>query len=686
MSDDASGGWLRSIFRRSHSEAPQAALAEAAPVSPAAAPLAIAEPPAPAALTGEGPPLPNASSIVSYFHLQSTQWRFLALEDGATELGAQAAPQAAQALVAIVPDAQPHLCLLAVQDGRSFHIAGDTLTGPGIPARILRSSTRGIVRLQQPLSGLRFLTLEEPDAEDPALGVPRFNGPGNAVAAAFRMLPLEVEGVSAPLRAIGEEFGAAISAGLRQREVVSTLRRNWVRPLLAEALLRLLPPDELDDLSRRLLDEPQTLALIRRLLPDDPYVHAALPALIAWRASRAPVEPDGQMRFAGKDETLILGSANEAGVSPGLALLGLARGHVAPRKDFCILAPARNEGPYLLEWIAYHRSIGFEHFFIYTNDNSDGSEKLLAQLARHGVITLVHNDRGQRIGVQEKATAHGLSLLPQTLDYRWTAVMDLDEYIVFDTNVYDSIGDLMALHEAQPVDAVALCWVIFVSRFGEPYRRGLTRERFPWRANDVNRHVKSIFRTRRFWGSQPHYPHPTLDKSFVFRTEDGSPHHHPGVLDRIPAFAETPRAVHGWINHYIFRSAPEALWKLARGDVSWKPHQDLSERPLMENFVTRAFSDFAASHTLIRDTRIDSCAKGQQAELEKLLALPGVAELDDSIRFDFEVKLGQLAENFLAAPVPDNPPPSLLQFREALARSQGLTPIPVVQPARSAMV
>jgi hypothetical protein len=675
MSDESSGGWLRSIFRRGTAEAPQA---------PAqTAPQAEAEPQAPPA---EAPPPPAARNDVAYYRLQSTQGRFLVLDDGATELGAQETPDAAHALVAIVAQAQPHLCLLAVQDARAFHIAGDALTGIGIPARILRSNTRGIVRLQQPLSGLRFLTLDEPESDDPASGQPRFNGQGNMVSAAFRMLPVEAADIQPPLRGLAEEFGAAMSAGPRQQDLVANLLRRWVRPELAEALLRLLPPDELDDLSRRLLDEPQTLALLQRLLPNDPFLHTALPALIAWRTSRAPVGPDGQMTFPGKDETLILGSANEAGVSPGLALLGLARSHVAPRRGFCILAPARNEGPYLLEWIAYHLSIGFEHIFIYTNDNSDGSEQLLAQLARHGVITLVHNERGERIGVQEKATAHGLTLLPQTLDYRWTAVMDLDEYIAFDATIYDNIGDLMALHEAQPVDAVALCWLIFVSRFGEPYRRGLTRERFTWRANDVNRHVKAIFRTRRFCGSQPHYPYPTLDMPFVFRTEDGSPHHHPGVLDRIPAFAETPTAVHGWINHYIFRSAPEALWKLARGNVAWKPSDEGSGRPLMENFVTRAFSDFATSQTLVRDFRIEACAKGQQAMLDRLLALPGVAELDESIRFDFEVKLGQLAENFLAAGVPDNPPPALLQFREALARSQGLTPIPVVQPARSAMV
>ena len=33
----------------------------------------------------------------------------------------------------------------------------------------------------------------------------------------------------------------------------------------------------------------------------------------------------------------------------------------------------RNEAPFILEWIAYHRAIGFDDFLIYSNDCSDGN-------------------------------------------------------------------------------------------------------------------------------------------------------------------------------------------------------------------------------------------------------------------------------------------------------------------------
>jgi hypothetical protein len=691
MTDDKSGGWLRSIFKRGPEEPappapPAPKITSSAELFATAARRPPAEPPAPvarpAAAAPPAPaPQPAAASAVGYFWLQSTQGRFLVLKPGDAELGASELHDPAWAAVAIVPAAHPHLCLFVAPDGRPFHLAGDSLTGIGISARILRSTIRGIVRFKQPLSGMRFLTLED---DEP---IPHFDRPGDTVAAAFQMLPIRLVDVPGVVRGLAEDFGVALAGGLHQRALMAALadERRAGRDL-AGALLRLLPHDELGDLSRRLLDEPPTLAQLRRLLPADPYVQTYLPQLVAWRAERGPVSADGQLTSPGAEEVLIMPCANEAGVPAGLALHALARSHVAARRDFCIVAPARNEGPYLLEWLAHHLAIGFEHFFIYTNDNTDGSDELLALLARHGMITLVHNERGPTTDVQAKATGHALTLVPQTLDYRWTAVMDLDEYFCFDRNTYDSLGDFMALHEAQPVDAVALCWVIFASKFGEPYTKGLTNRRFTWRSREIDRHVKTIFRTQRFWGSHPHYPYPTLEATFNFRDEQGDWHHHPAVKDRIAAFADTPSAAHGWINHYIFRSAPEALWKLARGNVAWRATDDQSARQTMESFVTWAFAELAGSRPLVEDTRIAAFSDGQAAALERLRTLPGVAEVDETIRFNFEIKLKKLAQAFLAAPVPADAPPGFLQFREALLKSQGLPPMPVVQPVLSPIV
>jgi hypothetical protein len=45
-----------------------------------------------------------------------------------------------------------------------------------------------------------------------------------------------------------------------------------------------------------------------------------------------------------------------------------------------IVTTMKNEGPFILEWLAYHRAIGVEDFLIYTNDCSDGTDTMLELL------------------------------------------------------------------------------------------------------------------------------------------------------------------------------------------------------------------------------------------------------------------------------------------------------------------
>jgi hypothetical protein len=621
-------------------------------------------------------PASAASIAISCFHLVTSQGNVVSIEN------AQLVSTAAgDAVLAFVPQALPNFCFLIASDGSRFAIPGDQMAGPAISARILHTNQSGLVRLKNPLGGMRFLTA--PDTS-PAL---RFDGPGATLEAVFALRPVPDTDVSAAAKTLAAAVGTLAGTGWHLAALLDQLRAGVLPVNLGEAALRLLPRDELDDLACLALDDPQTLALLKRVLPNDAFIRTHLPALAAWRHTRRASGIEGQLVSPAGDETLILASTNETGVPLGTALHTLARGHVAPRRGFCLLASARNEGPYLLDWLAYHLSIGFEHVFLYTNDNTDGSDALLTHLARAGIITWVRNTRGEKVGVQEKGYAHALTVLPDILDYRWTAVLDLDEHFCVAPGMFEGVADFMAMHEAQPVDAVALCWLIFSSRLGEPYAEAPTTERFTWRAKDVNTHVKSIFRTRLFWHSQPHYPWPTLEGPFIYRNQDGGFHHHPGVADRIPAFAANPSAEQGWINHYLLRTAPEALWKLARGSAAWIEGEDDTERPVFADFITRTFLDLARPENLVLDTRIAQCAKGQAAMRARLLSLPGVAESHAAIGRDFVKEMKALAERFLSAPLPANATPVQRRFRDALAESLGVArTAPLVTPIRSRMI
>ena len=50
----------------------------------------------------------------------------------------------------------------------------------------------------------------------------------------------------------------------------------------------------------------------------------------------------------------------------------------------------KNEGPFLLEWIAFHRVLGVTDFLFYSNDCTDATDRLLDALAQAAVGTQVY--------------------------------------------------------------------------------------------------------------------------------------------------------------------------------------------------------------------------------------------------------------------------------------------------------
>ncbi len=63
----------------------------------------------------------------------------------------------------------------------------------------------------------------------------------------------------------------------------------------------------------------------------------------------------------------------------------------------------RNEAPFILEWLAYHRLIGVSDFLIYSNDCDDGTDVMLDHLQSMGLVTHLNNPRSGKKTVQWKA-------------------------------------------------------------------------------------------------------------------------------------------------------------------------------------------------------------------------------------------------------------------------------------------
>ena len=117
----------------------------------------------------------------------------------------------------------------------------------------------------------------------------------------------------------------------------------------------------------------------------------------------------------------------------------------------------KNEAPYILEWIAYHRAIGVDHFLIYTNDCSDGTDAVLDRLQQMGIIQHRNNDNWKGNSPQQYALNQAIKE-PVIQNADWIIHIDLDEFM----NVRTGNGTLDDFFAAVP-DAtnVAMTWRLF---------------------------------------------------------------------------------------------------------------------------------------------------------------------------------------------------------------------------------
>ncbi|OIP82555.1 MAG: glycosyl transferase family 2 [Rhodobacterales bacterium CG2_30_65_12] len=139
-----------------------------------------------------------------------------------------------------------------------------------------------------------------------------------------------------------------------------------------------------------------------------------------------------------------------------------------------IVGCMKNEAPYILEWIAYHRQIGVDHFLIYTNDCTDGTDELLRRLQALGIVEHRNNDDWKGNSPQQHALNKSLKEdLIEKAD--WVIHIDVDEFI----NVRPGNGTLADFLARVP-DAtnVAMTWRLFGHNGVTRYEDRLVIEQF----------------------------------------------------------------------------------------------------------------------------------------------------------------------------------------------------------------
>jgi hypothetical protein len=256
-----------------------------------------------------------------------------------------------------------------------------------------------------------------------------------------------------------------------------------------------------------------------------------------------------------------------------------ARGQAGRR--ILLVATMRNEGPFVLEWVAHHLATGFTDLVVCTNDCVDESPALLDRLQELGLVTHLVNDCGPGDKPQVAAYARA-ERLPVVRDVDWAMVLDADEFL----NVHVGAGRVADLLDAVPqATAFLLNWRVFGSSGHARWEPGFVTERFTRAAalgHGVNLPFKTLF-TRidayqcKLLPHQPRYPRAARLPELRYVNGAGvvlPPYFH----DESRAdFLQSEPALVSWelaqVNHYNTRSWEDHAVKHHRGgglDVAWE--------------------------------------------------------------------------------------------------------------------
>ncbi|OYQ31559.1 hypothetical protein CHU95_20675 [Niveispirillum lacus] len=253
---------------------------------------------------------------------------------------------------------------------------------------------------------------------------------------------------------------------------------------------------------------------------------------------------------------------------------------VPPPLTLSICAIVKDEGPYLLEWIAHHRMVGVEHFVIFDNASTDNTTSLLSALARAGIVDHVPWPDIPHVAAQRPAYVAGLARLSDRC--RWVAFIDTDEFL----NPIDGRDVPAILADYDLAAGLVIPWRIFGSNGLLEQQDDLVIRRFTRRAaadHPLNRSVKTIVQARLVARPDIHTPSITdgslIDEFGRVAGTQGHPSHH--------AVPDARKLV---INHYFTKSKAEWARKRSRGQATETVDSSARLRP-DEHFATHDIND-----------------------------------------------------------------------------------------------
>lgn len=227
----------------------------------------------------------------------------------------------------------------------------------------------------------------------------------------------------------------------------------------------------------------------------------------------------------------------------------------------CVIG--KNENLYIREFIDYYYNLGYNHIYLYDNNDINGErfEDIIQDYIKIGFVSLIDYRGIQGSNINPQLNAYRDCYDKFNMTYNWLSFFDIDEYLEINPS-YSKIQNFLSSKRYAHCQNIKINWVYYTNNNSLYYENKPLQKRvnIPIYNLSLNQHIKSTVKgnlSKNFW-SLANNPHTSLI-NFTTCSSSGR------IINFSSPLINPPDYKYAYIKHYQNKSFEEYCLKIKRG-------------------------------------------------------------------------------------------------------------------------